>query len=132
MATENLEEGVEVTPEAFEDLQKRLGKAEKKLAKAKSRAQATMQEIWQLDVKLKEEEERANAAEARLAELDAGGSAAPSADGSAPNAELEQEIEQLRAQLTATREDARVTADKLAEEAQAAVQELQNELDSLR
>ena len=132
MATENLEEGVEVTPEAFEDLQKRLDKAEKKLAKAKARAQATMQEIWQLDVKLKEEEERANVAEARLAELEAGGSVASGADAASSRAELEQEIDELRAQLAATREDARETADKLAEEAQAAVQELQAELDSLR
>lgn len=60
--------------EAFRDLEKRLEKAEGKLSKAKARAQATMQEIWQLDHRLKEEEERASKAESRLMEvLNAGG-----------------------------------------------------------
>ena len=108
MATENLEEGVEVTPEAFEDLQKRLGKAEKKLAKAKSRAQATMQEIWQLDVKLKEEEERANQAEARLAEATSGGDVTAGSVDSAAVEELQQELEKFRQeaeQLTELQEE---------------------------
>jgi diguanylate cyclase (GGDEF)-like protein len=96
MATDNLQEGSEITPEAFEELQKRLAKAEKKLDKAKSRAQATMQEIWQLDVKLKEEEERATQAEARLAELEAGGSGPVSSADSAALEELQQELEKFR------------------------------------
>lgn len=57
------------TREAYSELLKRLEKAEGKLEKAKTRAQATMQEIWQLDHRLKEEEERANKAEAQLAEM---------------------------------------------------------------
>ena len=112
MATDNLQEGSEITPEAFEELQKRLAKAEKKLEKAKSRAQATMQEIWQLDVKLKEEEERANQAEARLAELTAGG-AAPVGSSDSAVEELQQELEKFRRE-----------AEQLAE--------LQEELESAR
>lgn len=111
MATDNLEEGVEVTPEAFEDLQKRLAKAEKKLAKAKSRAQATMQEIWQLDVKLKEEEERANQAEARLAEVQGDSDVPPSNDAAEASAELAAEIESLRAELEHARESASEVED---------------------
>lgn len=106
MATDNLEEGVEVTPEAFQDLQKRLEKAEKKLEKAKARAQQTMQEIWQLDVKLKEEEERANQAEAKLAEM--GGEAAfsgGSGDADQPAGLLE-DIEQLKDELRVARSEA--------------------------
>lgn len=97
MATDNLEEGVEVTPAAFHDLRKRLEKAEKKLEKAKARAQQTMQEIWQLDVKLKEEEERANLAEAKLA--DSQGRSA----GGEDSAVLLAEIEQLKSELKEAR-----------------------------
>jgi len=117
MATDNLEEGIEVTPEAFRDLQQRLAKAEKKLAKAKTRAQATMQEIWQLDIKLKEEEERASLAETRLAEL-AGGVASDHSSESV--SALQEEIDRLRGDL----EEARAGA--------ADVQELQAEVDDLR
>lgn len=105
MATDNLEEGVEVTPAAFHDLQKRLEKAEKKLEKAKSRAQQTMQEIWQLDVKLKEEEDRANRAEAKLAEVQ--GESLVGEDAST----LQAEIEDLKAEL----KDARAEAAQVVE-----------------
>lgn len=67
--TEQTGDDKALSEKAFRDLEKRLLKAEDKLAKAKTRAQATMQEIWQLDVRLKEEEDRANKAEARLAEF---------------------------------------------------------------
>lgn len=100
MATDNLEEGVEVTPATFHDLRKRLEKAEKKLEKAKSRAQQTMQEIWQLDVKLKEEEERANLAESKLAEMQGD---APAGEDSST---LLEEIELLRAELKEARAEA--------------------------
>ncbi|MCA9775910.1 MAG: EAL domain-containing protein [Candidatus Eremiobacteraeota bacterium] len=133
MATDNLQEGSEITPEAFEDLQKRLAKAEKKLDKAKSRAQATMQEIWQLDVKLKEEEERANQAEARLAELEAGGggavSAAPGANESAL-AEIQEELERVRkdaAQLEEMQEELEAARQEAAQLA-----ELRDEIEVLR
>jgi diguanylate cyclase (GGDEF)-like protein len=118
MATDNLEEGIEVTPEAFQDLQNKLAKAEKKLAKAKSRAQATMQEIWQLDVKLKEEEERANQAEARLAEL--ADSGAPSVEPSDSNDLLHQEIDALKADLEKARAEA------------SGIEDLQAEVDDLK
>lgn len=111
MATDKLEEGTEVTPEAFEDLQKRLAKAEKKLAKAKSRAQATMQEIWQLDVKLKEEEERANEAVARLEELQEAGAPGEAANDAPPVSELQDEIETLRDELKRAREEASQVAE---------------------
>ncbi|MFA5507309.1 MAG: EAL domain-containing protein [Vulcanimicrobiota bacterium] len=97
MATDNLQEGTELTPEAFENLRKKLAKAETKLEKAKSRAQATMQEIWQLDIKLKEEEERANKAEARLAELESG--PLPVEVDSSELAELQKELEEARNDL---------------------------------
>jgi diguanylate cyclase (GGDEF)-like protein len=71
--TEQTGDDTVLSEKAFRDLEMRLLKAEDKLAKAKTRAQATMQEIWQLDNKLKEEEDRANKAEARLAEFAPGG-----------------------------------------------------------
>ena len=105
----------------FRDLEKRLQKAEDKLAKAKTRAQATMQEIWQLDVRLKEEEDRAKRAEARLAELAPGDGTAlttptpepevgeltralAEAEARAAQADdLEDELETLREQLDVLR-----------------------------
>ena len=128
MATENLEEGTEVTPAAFQDLQKRLEKAEKKLAKAKSQAKATMQEIWQLDVKLKEEEERAKQAEARLAELqESGGQAAPAAELEPATSE---ELEALQAELKEARSEAAqvVELQELVEDLKSQLAQLQDEL----
>ena len=81
MTTEHTDENPVVTQASFEDLQKRLAKAEGKLAKAKTRAQATMQEIWQMDVKLKEEEDRANKAEALLEQASSANSSAPIQSG---------------------------------------------------
>jgi len=128
MATDNLEEGIEVTPEAFKDLEKRLAKAEKKLAKAKSVAQQTTQEIWQLDVQLKEEQERANAAEAKLAELEGGGEVDEEALAAAKATigELQDEIELLRDELKNAREEATE-----AEELRALVTQLQEQVQSL-
>ena len=82
----------EITLEAFQDLEKRLAKTEKKLEKAKARAQATNQEMWTVDRQLKEVEDRASAAEAKLAELE--GSTAGE-----PSAELSEEAAELRTQL---------------------------------
>lgn len=115
MTTEQTDGERVLTEKDFQDLEKRLQKAENKLAKAKTRAQATMQEIWQLDVRLKEQEDRANLAEARLAEL----GRAP-ADG-APDRDA------LNAELAAARERA-AQADELEVELSA----LQQELESLR
>lgn len=125
MATDHLQEDIELTPEAFSDLQKRLAKLEKKLEKANTRAQATMQEIWQLDVKLKEEEERANQAERRLAELQ--GEGEPVADQAAALADLQDEIEILRDELRRAREEAEEAASQ-----SATVAELQDEIELLR
>ena len=72
MTTEHTDGEKVFSEKDYRDLEKRLQKAEDKLAKAKTRAQATMQEIWQLDVRLKEEEDRANRAETRLTELGQG------------------------------------------------------------
>jgi diguanylate cyclase (GGDEF)-like protein len=135
MTIDNLQEGSEVTPEAFADLQKRLAKAEKKLAKAKSRAQATMQEIWQLDVKLKEEEERANVAEAKLTDLGSGVPVEGAAD-SEELAQLRHDLEQAledASGIAELREEIEVLRDELRNARQAAIQveELTQERDSL-
>jgi diguanylate cyclase (GGDEF)-like protein len=98
-----------LSEKAFRDLEKRLLKAEDKLAKAKTRAQATMQEIWQLDVRLKEEEDRANKAEARLAqfalanggELLAGEGAGETLGSAVDNSALMAQIEELTQKLQA-------------------------------
>jgi diguanylate cyclase (GGDEF)-like protein len=126
--TEQTDDDRVLTEKAFRDLEKRLLKAEDKLAKAKTRAQATMQEIWQLDVKLKEEEDRANKAEARLAELLKNGAPAaetlsegtpPAAPGHAAEAgdpgELLDEIAELTRQLEAAELEAARAADLEAE-----------------
>lgn len=123
MTTEHTGDDRVLSEKAFRDLENRLLKAEDKLAKAKTRAQATMQEIWQLDVRLKEEEDRANKAEARLAEFANGaGLVAPDnsalleqiadltrrlqvAEFEAARAQdLDEEIAALRTQLEAARE----------------------------
>jgi diguanylate cyclase (GGDEF)-like protein len=123
MTTDNVQEGSEVTPEAFADLEKRLAKAEKRLAKAKSTAQKTMQEIWQMDVKLKEEEERANAAEAKLAELESGAPAEPS--DSEELAELGRELEQLQdeaSKVAELQEEIEILRDELRSARQASAE----------
>ncbi len=122
--TEHKGDDTGLSEKAFRDLEKRLKKAEDKLAKAKTRAQATMQEIWQLDVRLKEEEDRAGRAEARLAELadraveDASGDtiSGPPVDSS----ELLEQIAELTSQLQAAEAEA------------GRASELEGELDNLR
>jgi diguanylate cyclase (GGDEF)-like protein len=122
--TEQTDDDTVLSEKAFRDLQKRLLKAEDKLAKAKTRAQATMQEIWQLDVRLKEQEDRANKAEARLAELSQ--SAAPvspgeTLDGPPVNSsDLQRQIAELTRQL------------QTAEFEAARAQDLDAELENLR
>lgn len=138
MTTEQTDGEKVLTEKDFRDLEKRLQKAEDKLAKAKTRAQATMQEIWQLDVRLKEEEDRATRAEARLAELGQGVvEAAPevgeltrqlqAAEARAAQADdLEDELETLREQLEALRaEQAEATSG---EQDSALVEQLREEL----
>ncbi len=113
MTTEHTDGERTLTEKDFRDLEKRLQKAEDKLTKAKTRAQATMQEIWQLDVRLKEEEDRAKRAEARLAEL------AP-VDGTAVAPAPEPEVGELTRQLQA------------AEARAAQADDLEYELETLR
>lgn len=111
-----------LSEKAFRDLEKRLLKAEDKLAKAKTRAQATMQEIWQLDVRLKEEEDRANKAEARLAEFAQNGSA-PSEEtmsSALDNSALLEQISELSQRLQAAEFEA------------ARAQDLEDELQALK
>lgn len=115
-----------LSEKAFRELEKRLLKAEDKLAKAKTRAQATMQEIWQLDVRLKEEEDRANKAEARLAEFAQNGSSpAGETMGSAvDNSALLEQIADLSRKLKAAELDA-ARAQDLEDELQALKQQQQ-------
>ncbi len=108
MTTEHTEDNPVLTQAAFEDLQKRLAKAEGKLTKAKTRAQATMQEIWQMDVKLKEEEDRANRAEALLAQADSAISPAQIAVTDTQTHDLQEKLAHLEEQLaqaTSQRQD---------------------------
>lgn len=122
--TEHKDDDTVISEKAFRDLEKRLKKAEDKLAKAKTRAQATMQEIWQLDVRLKEEEDRAGRAEARLAELAERSVDNPGGDTiSAPPADSGDLLEQI-AELTGQLQSAEAEA--------ARASELEGELDSLR
>lgn len=99
MTTDASQEPLE---EKIKELEAKLEKAEKDLKSAKSRAQETMREIWQIDVKLQQEEERANAAEAKLAEVLEGGDAAESTAVSADDSalqEAQQRISELETQL---------------------------------
>lgn len=122
--TEQKGDDTVISEKAFRDLEKRLKKAEDKLAKAKTRAQATMQEIWQLDVRLKEEEDRAARAEARLVELAGNDSGSDGGDTiSGPPVDQSELLEQI-AELTNQLQAAEAEAVRAAE--------LEGELDGLR
>lgn len=122
--TEQMGEEKVLSEKAFRELEKRLQKAEDKLAKAKSRAQATMQEVWQLDVRLKEEEDRANRAEERLAGLLANESPDAIEQSLADSSELVEQIAELTSRLHVAEAEAR-RAQGLALELEALRSELQ-------
>ncbi len=91
--------------------EEQLAQALKKLEDAELRCQATTREIWQIDMALGREEDRANAAEARsreleqrIQELEAG------AGGAAPPAALEAELRNWQARAEAA--EARVTSSE--------------------
>ena len=128
--TEQTGDDIVLTEKAFRDLKKSLDKAEDKLAKAKTRAQATMQEIWALDVKLKEEEDRANKAEARLAEVMAGQVSEASATITSPPAESSELVQQI-ADLSERLRQAEAAASRV-EELEFEVADLRDQLDAAR
>lgn len=92
--------------------EEQLAQALKKLEDAELRCQATTREIWQIDMALGREEDRANAAEARsreleqrIQELEAGGGG-----GAGPSAELEAELRNWQARAEAA--EARVSSSE--------------------
>jgi len=122
-------------------IEEQLAQALKKLEDAETRCQATTREIWQIDMALGKEEDRANAAEARcreleqrIQELEAGGSSGPAVDTSALEAELAEwrgRAEQAEARIAAAESllrDMQTRSEQQHAEVQTRVQELEAQL----